>query len=599
MTDLPIPLQVLYAGLAGTVLALIVATIQNKWSMRVFFILALRLAIGWHFLFEGLHKIHSTHVGPSETNKVFSSEPYFQVAEGPLGPIMRKQMSDVEASLKARLTPPSEPEHLVGLSGNSRAAIGPGKLADEDYARMVPAEVARDWQNFVAAFIEKYKLSEEEKRRLDGKLDDAERAELAAAKEFDETADAKKKKELATKVGPGDLSIAALAAYGRWVVGVEGRNSAYKFVSGDVPLTAPQRKEYIANREVDLDRFEERTKPGLGNGSGIDLARVREARTLVMTARAALLADADAFLKELEKDTFTTVTAGRLSKQAPPPSKALDKTEQFAAILPPGKAPDAATFDAVPEPIRKVWDAGYTAFKNDYPDAAGEKLDEAFALAKTRLANWYFDRDEFSGLKKAGFTTAAGKYSKARLDAARVEDAAKKVKVSEAATALDKAIMQAAANQAFANADAAREASLTALDTKFADLKKSLAQAIPTDLTDGPLTAPPNTKKEFVEKLDRNTRWGIMAIGALLLAGLFTRLACLAGGVFLVMTYLTHPPFPWLALPPGTEGNPVFVNKNVIEFLGLMVVLVHPTGRWMGLDSIVHKLLFRKAPDPT
>src|SRR5690349_8041637 len=103
MTDLPIPIQVLYAGLGGTVLALIVATIQNKWSLRVFFILALRLAIGWHFLFEGLHKIHSYYIGPSETNRPFSSEPYFAAAEGPLGPVMRKQIGDVDDQLKARL----------------------------------------------------------------------------------------------------------------------------------------------------------------------------------------------------------------------------------------------------------------------------------------------------------------------------------------------------------------------------------------------------------------------------------------------------------------------------------------------------------------
>ena len=91
MTDLPIPIQVLYAGLAGTVLALIVATIQNRWSLRVFFLLALRLAIGWHFLFEGLHKVHSHYAGPSETTRAFSSEPYFRVAPGPLGPMLPKK----------------------------------------------------------------------------------------------------------------------------------------------------------------------------------------------------------------------------------------------------------------------------------------------------------------------------------------------------------------------------------------------------------------------------------------------------------------------------------------------------------------------------
>ena len=80
MTNLPIPIQVLYAGLAGTVLALIVATAMNRWSLRVFFLLALRLAIGWHFLYEGLYKVNSKLIGPTETNRHFTSEPYFRNA---------------------------------------------------------------------------------------------------------------------------------------------------------------------------------------------------------------------------------------------------------------------------------------------------------------------------------------------------------------------------------------------------------------------------------------------------------------------------------------------------------------------------------------
>jgi uncharacterized membrane protein YphA (DoxX/SURF4 family) len=78
------------------------------------------------------------------------------------------------------------------------------------------------------------------------------------------------------------------------------------------------------------------------------------------------------------------------------------------------------------------------------------------------------------------------------------------------------------------------------------------------------------------------------------LAGLFTPLACLVGAGFLVLTYLTHPPFPWYPLPPGTEGNPLFINKNVIECLALLVIAVHPTGRWMGLDSLWCRLVTGK-----
>ena len=66
--DLPLPIQVIYAGLGGSLLALIIATAQQKWQPRVFFLLALRLAIGWHFLFEGMNKIQSHVVGVPGNN---------------------------------------------------------------------------------------------------------------------------------------------------------------------------------------------------------------------------------------------------------------------------------------------------------------------------------------------------------------------------------------------------------------------------------------------------------------------------------------------------------------------------------------------------
>src|SRR5215475_13936632 len=103
MSHLPIPLAVLYAGLAGTLLALLVATITNRWSPRVFFLLALRLAIGWHFLFEGLYKVNSYYTGPTETSKPFTSEPYFKVAPGPIGEKMRKQFSDPDAEIASKV----------------------------------------------------------------------------------------------------------------------------------------------------------------------------------------------------------------------------------------------------------------------------------------------------------------------------------------------------------------------------------------------------------------------------------------------------------------------------------------------------------------
>ncbi|MFN4257831.1 MAG: hypothetical protein ACK4RK_00925 [Gemmataceae bacterium] len=90
-----------------------------------------------------------------------------------------------------------------------------------------------------------------------------------------------------------------------------------------------------------------------------------------------------------------------------------------------------------------------------------------------------------------------------------------------------------------------------------------------------------------LERADVVVAFGLTIIGLLLLAGLLTRTACVAGAAFLVLTYLPMPPFPWLPEVPRSEGHYVFVNKNVIEFLALMALATTRSGRWLGLDALL------------
>ncbi len=573
MTNLPLPLAVMYAGLGGTVLALIVATIQNRWSLRVFFILALRLAIGWHFLFEGLGKLYSHYIGPTETNRPFTSEPYFKDADGPFAPYMRQQLGDPEALLKAKTEPVLIPAPLDKITDPNLRVVAArtaaekfvstkastpeenaDKLAqlerstDQEFAKAVPTAVAEEWKQFVATFAEKYKLSAEEKNRLEG-----------------------------------DLTPTALAKYGRWITGAEPRDSTVKFVSGDTPLTAPQRLACIRKRQAELDELQKRPQADLGNGYGYDMARIKDAKAVVSGARSVLIVDADAFLQDLKKQAFTEIIAVRLEKPDLPPEQAVVSpskfvgmdAERFQALLTPS-AGAGDSFQALPKTLQDRWTNFYNAFRAAYPlnEEASTELDAVFAANKLRLASWYQNRDEFTGEPKPGFGKLVQDYEAKSQEAAAKPDDAK----------------------ATAELTTARANILTALDGKYADLKTLLTAALPKELVSGPIAPPATTSK--IETIDLQTRWALTAIGAMLLLGLFTPLACLAGGAFLVLTYLTHPPFPWLPAPPGTEGNPVFVNKNAIEFLGLMVVLVHPTGRWMGIDAILHRMFFRNAPDP-
>ncbi|MCZ2341325.1 MAG: hypothetical protein LC104_05950 [Bacteroidales bacterium] len=355
---IPIPIQILYAGLAGTLLAMVVAAVTNGWSLRVFLLLALRLAIGWHFLFEGMHKIHSHMMGPTESTRPFTSAPYFAVAQGPFGEYMRtKYLGDDKAAIAAFLTP------VKPLSATEFAALSPS-----EQSTLVPTAAATD----LAAIT-------------DGKS-------LERAK----------------------------TAFARWVYGVDARDADVAFIStGAVAQTAPDRLKHLELKRKFLADLEARDALGLGNGFGIEQKRVAAARADVRATEASLAADAQSFLADL-------------------------KTQ--AGV----KAPE-------PQP-------------------------------------------------------------------------------------------------------------------------KPIAQA------------------------DIQTMWAITIIGACLLFGFATPFACLAGAGFLVLTYLTHPPFPWFPLPPNTEGNPLFINKNVIECLALLTIASFPTGRWMGLDALfalAWRLLNRKRTPET
>jgi uncharacterized membrane protein YphA (DoxX/SURF4 family) len=660
----PLPPYTLYTVLGATALALLWATAVNKWSLKVFFLLALRLAIGWHFLFEGVHKIHSHYIGASETSRPFSSEMYFTLGEGPAAAEMRKRLGDPAGQLNAKLSDEKVSAELKKIAPNARLGRGPGGDTPEEYtrmvadpetavrdmdrfAKMVPPAVEKDWADFVAAFADKYKLSEAEKKKIDGKLDDDEKAQLVAVRKAADTKDKAERKALADKAGklPGDLGTEALAAYGRWVAGVEGREAKVKYVSGQDPQwSAPQRREYIDHRKADLDALQKRSDSGLGHGYGLDQKKITELKQLVTTAEKDLLADADGYLTDLKKRVVSDILSARFDAKAAGPYKSLLgdgdplPAEKLTALFPQEKAPEKPTFDDLPTELRKVWDNYEKEFKAAYPleKEQSDEVDRVYHLMQARLANWYFDRNEYSGQPTPGkgFAGQAKKYrdaqERAKATAERLKAlppppaAAPKEKEEPKADAaaagfagvlarsqksdgngaaagpgfvysLTRASVVAAADQAKKDAAAAPDVAVAALEAKFTDLKTALSKALPADVAAGPVTVKPD--KSFIERLDTITMWSITAIGAMLLLGLFTRLAAFAGAAFLVMTYLTHPPFPWLPLPPGTEGNPVFINKNVIEALALLVIMVHATGRWLGIDALLHRIFFRNSPE--
>lgn len=97
-------------------------------------------------------------------------------------------------------------------------------------------------------------------------------------------------------------------------------------------------------------------------------------------------------------------------------------------------------------------------------------------------------------------------------------------------------------------------------------------------------------KAKILQWLDVGTAYFLFGVGACLMLGLFTRLSCFLAAAFLLMTYLTAPALPWLPTPPQQEGNYFFVSKNVIELAALLALATTPSGRWFGLDGLIHPM---------
>ena len=132
----------------------------------------------------------------------------------------------------------------------------------------------------------------------------------------------------------------------------------------------------------------------------------------------------------------------------------------------------------------------------------------------------------------------------------------------------------------------------------LADLEKPMQETLQSVLTDeqkkmGPVPVPVAShwwEQGRLAWIDAITRYGLTAVGACLLLGLFTRTACLAGAAFLLLFYLAMPALPWLPESARAEGHYVVVNKNIIEMLALLTLATTRSGRWAGLDGLLYCL---------
>lgn len=104
----------------------------------------------------------------------------------------------------------------------------------------------------------------------------------------------------------------------------------------------------------------------------------------------------------------------------------------------------------------------------------------------------------------------------------------------------------------------------------------------------------PRPDASQTEWIDWANMIALTAVGACLMLGLFTRLACLGAAGLLAMYYLAMPPWPGLPQAPDAEGHYLIVNKNLIELVAVLMIATTRIGCWAGLDAFLSALCRRR-----
>ncbi len=94
---------------------------------------------------------------------------------------------------------------------------------------------------------------------------------------------------------------------------------------------------------------------------------------------------------------------------------------------------------------------------------------------------------------------------------------------------------------------------------------------------------------DLLKVIDFLNVWGLLLIGAALILGLFTRVALFGGIALLTFYYLSHPALLNVSYAIPSEGSYMFVNKNLIEMITLVVLLLFPTWKEIGVDRFIFK----------
>lgn len=98
----------------------------------------------------------------------------------------------------------------------------------------------------------------------------------------------------------------------------------------------------------------------------------------------------------------------------------------------------------------------------------------------------------------------------------------------------------------------------------------------------------------WVPWMDRAVAIVLVLIGLSLMLGLLTRVGGWGALIFLTLVYFTRVPLQGIP-QPGSEGTYLLVNKNLIEWVAVLLLIAFRTGEIAGLDLFFQRR--REAPN--
>jgi uncharacterized membrane protein YphA (DoxX/SURF4 family) len=556
------------------------------------FLVVLRICIGWHFAYEGYGKVKSAYQGKATVNeKPFSSEAYFRESESPFGRLIKKQLGDPDQEVVDKLT-------LNPVEGDPSTVSATARFPDA---------LAAEWDDYFDRFVKQYRLEEQELGDARRVFDQAKaeyvrwvgRVRTPAEKEVSRwlTADPDAKVSDKEKEKLTFLTVKRKAP---------GNNAA---ADSDDEVTPAERATELKAKSDELKAIYSEKLAAMGRD--VEGANLRAKKAEVNSIRTELQKELDDRTKAM-KDALAKPFGTRVTAYA----AKLDNKDEGAtlqAMLTPMNDGN--------NPLAAMWD-GYADYVKDFApnvsDAQKAEIDAEVGAAKSRFDRWLADQDMFTGeplpqKDVADWRTLLASASGRRQALAQIIPDPKKPQAAGKAEPTPEPVwLPKYAVVVLVQMKTDADAEMSVLTTRMQSELKTHADAMRAQVGTRLLGedrakgyAAPDDGTRFVvvpkswkpiDYIDWMTRWFLLVVGILLMVGLCTRLSCFSAAVFLLLTILTQPSVPWLPAPPVSEGNYLFVNKNVIEMVALLALMTTRSGKWAGLDAILCGIFGRRRP---